>query len=739
MGIVFHEQTKEFHLFNRDISYIIGVLKNGQLGQIYFGKRVHDRDNFQHYIEYAKKDMAPCAFEGNREFSMEYLRQEYPSYGRGDMRCPAYEICQADGSRISEFVYDSYTIRKGKKKLDGLPAVYVESEEEAETLEILLKDRVARTDLVLSYTIFRDFPVICRNAEFLHHGEEEICLEEAMSMNLDLPDAEYDMVMLTGAWARERYIKEQRLHEGIQAIYSMRGHSSHQFNPFFALKRPETTEDTGEVIGLSLVYSGNFLGQVNVDTFGVARAMIGIHPEGFSWNLRKGESFQTPEAVIVYSEHGMNGMSQMLHRLYRKRLARGRWRDRERPVVINNWEATFMDFDEEKLEKIAKTASELGVELFVLDDGWFGKRDDDTSSLGDWYPDLRKLPNGVWGIAEKIEKMGMKFGLWIEPEMISKDSDLYRAHPEWLIGVEKREICHGRNQYVLDFSKKEVVTWIGDRICEVLRSAPISYIKWDMNRSISEAFSRQRDVEAQGKLFHKHIMGVYSLYERLTSEFPEILFESCASGGARFDPGMLYYAPQCWTSDNTDAVERLRIQYGTSMVYPLSSMGCHVSETPNQQTFRNTPLKTRADVAYFGCFGYEMDLNRLSDEERKQIKKQIEFYKQYRKLIMEGTFYRILNPFLSDEAAWEVVAEDQNTVIAAYYRMRQPANAPYKRLYLKGLDAEKQYKVEGQDLIFYGDELMHMGMVISDYASGVGRDVTGQGDYQSRIFVLKSV
>ncbi len=739
MGIVFHERTKEFHLYNQDISYILGVLQNGHLGQIYYGKRIHEAESFQHLIEYGIKDMAPCAFEGNRLFSMEYLRQEYPSYGRGDMRYPAYELQQTDGSRVSEFTYEGHSVLKGKKKLKGLPAVYVEDESEAETLEVFLRDDVTETKLILSYTIFKDFPVICRNALFSHEGSEPVVLKNAMSFSIDFPDADYDMVTLTGAWARERYIKAHPLHEGIQAVYSMRGHSSHQFNPFFALKKHETTEHTGEAAGFSLIYSGNFIGQVNVDTFGVARAMAGIHPEGFAWTLEKGESFQTPEAVLVYSQEGLNGMSQVFHRLYRTRLARGKWRDMERPVVINSWEAVFMDFTEDKILNIARTAKELGVEMMVLDDGWFGKRDDDTSSLGDWYPNPGKLPGGIKGLSEKIERLGMKLGLWIEPEMISRNSELYRKHPDWLIGVPYRPMCHGRNQYVLDFSKKEVVEGIGDAITAVLNGAGVSYIKWDMNRSISEAFSRNQGPKEQGKLFHKYVLGVYQLYERLRREFPDILFESCASGGARFDPGMLYYAPQCWTSDNTDAIERIRIQYGTSVVYPLSSMGCHVSAVPNHQTFRNTPLKTRADVAYFGCFGYEMDLNVLTDEEKQEIKEQIDFYKKYRRLIAEGRFYRLLSPFEGDEAAWMVVSEDKKTVLAAYYRMRQPSNAPYKRLRLKGLEEGARYCIEGREGSWFGDELMYTGMVISDYACGIRPDTTRQGDYQSRIFILKKL
>ena len=736
MPIIFHKNTKEFHLYNDEISYIFCILRNGQPGQIYYGRKIKDRESFQHLIEYSMRDMAPCTYEGDRTFSMEYLKQEYPSYGHGDMREPAYEILQEDGSRITEFTFEDYVILKGKRKLEGLPAVYTESDEEAETLEIYLRDRVMNTKIILSYTIFENLPVIIRNTRFAHEGESSIVLERAMSLNLDLPDDRYEMVELTGAWARERYVKTAPLHEGIQAIYSMRGHSSHQFNPFFALKRPETTEDAGEAIGISLVYSGNFLGQTAVDTFGVARAMIGIHPEGFSWTLKKDETFQTPEAVLVYSGEGLGKMSRTFHRLYRKRLARGYWRDRVRPVVINNWEATFMNFTEEKILKFAETARQLGVEMMVLDDGWFGHRDDDTSSLGDWYPDLKKLPQGIRGLAEKIENMGMKFGLWIEPEMVNKDSRLYEEHPDWVIRVPYREACHGRNQFVLDFSKEEVVDYIGDQISGILRNAPVSYIKWDMNRSISEAFSQGRKAEEQGKLFHRHILGVYRLYERLTSEFPEVLFESCASGGARFDPGMLYYAPQCWTSDNTDAVERLRIQYGTSFVYPLSSMGCHVSEAPNQQTFRNTPLSTRAETAYFGCFGYEMDLDTLTEEEKEEVKEQIQYYKRIRKLVMDGTFYRLISPFEGDEAAWMVVSEDKRHALAGYYRMRQPANAPLKRLTLKGLDPDVRYQIRETGLEAYGDELMRAGMAISDYASGIREKKERQGDYQSRLFEL---
>ena len=739
MSIVYHEKTREFHLYNDKISYIFQIMRNGQLGQLYTGARLRDREDFSHLSELGFRDMAPCVYEGDRFFSLEALRQEYPAYGTGDMRYPAYELLRENGSRLSGFVYQSHRIYPGKPKLPGLPATYVEKENEAETLEITLKDELIGTELILSYTIYEAFPAVCRNACFRQTGEEMVDLDEAMSLSLDLPDRDYDLVTLTGAWARERYVRTEHLREGAQEVYSMRGHSSHQFNPFLALKRPNADEKQGEVLGFSLVYSGNFLGKVNVDTYGVTRVLLGIHPEGFSWTLKPGESFQTPEAVMVYSSEGLNGMSQTFHKLYRTRLCRGSWRDKVRPVLINNWEATFMNFTEEKILNIARTAADLGVELMVLDDGWFGKRDDATSSLGDWYPDLSKLPEGITGVAKKVEALGMKFGLWIEPEMVNHESRLYREHPDWLLGEPGRPQCHGRNQFVLDYSKPEVVKGIGDMIAKVLREAPVSYIKWDMNRSMSEVFSKGRDAAFQGEVFHRHMLGIYSLYERLITEFPDILFESCASGGARFDPGMLYYAPQTWTSDNTDAVERLRIQYGTSVVYPLSSMGCHVSVAPNQQTHRNTSLKTRGETALFGVFGYELDLNILTEEEKEEVRQQIRFVKEHRKLIMTGNFYRLISPFEGDEAAWVVVSEDRTETLAGYYRQRQPANGCYQRLRLSGLDPEAEYQVSGFEGSFYGDELMQAGLVTSDEACGVSDTGVPQGDYQSRVFYLKKL
>ena len=733
MGIIVHEAAGVFHLCNDRISYLMKRMANGQMGQLYFGRRICDREDFPHLLELAHRDMAPCVFPGDTTFSLEHIKQEYPAFGTGDMRYPAYEICRENGSRISSFCYRGFRVYPGKPALYGLPAVYVEKQEEASTLEIELEDPVIGGKLILLYTIFEQLPVIVRSARFENVQEIPWELIRAMSISLDLPDCRYEMLDLAGASLRERYVDFHRLHPGVQSIHSMRGHSSHQFNPFLALKRENADEHTGEVMGISLVYSGNFLAQAEVDTMGTLRVMAGIHPECFCWPLRKGEQFQTPEAVLVYSDQGLNGMSQVYHKLYRTRLARGYWRDRERPILVNNWEATYMKFDEQTIYGIAKKAKELGIELFVLDDGWFGKRDDDTSSLGDWTPNPEKLPHGIRGIARSVTELGMQFGLWFEPEMVSRRSELYKAHPDWILGSSEREICMGRHQYVLDFSKDEVVEYIGDKMEDILRDSPISYIKWDMNRSISDLFSVGKGREHQGTVYHRQILGIYRLYDRLTKDFPQILFESCASGGGRFDPGILYYAPQGWLSDDTDGAERVKIQYGTSYVYPISSMGNHVSAVPNHQTFRSVPLNTRAVCAYFGAFGYEMDLKLLTEEEQEQVKEQVRFVKENRKFLHTGIFYRLRSPFEENEAAWMVVSEDRKRALVAVFRCRQPVNRGYDRLRLAGLCPEWEYTISDRDYRCFGDELMEAGLILSDRASGVRWSEDVQGDDTARM------
>lgn len=761
MGIKFHEQTRVFHIHNKAVSYIMRVMENEQLEQLYYGKAVHDKEDFTYLHEEAFRSMASFCIPEPGILALHYTKQEYPVYGTGDYRSPALSVIQENGSRIVDFKYVSHEIFNGKKLLEPLPATYVDSDDEAQSLEITLHDDVMNTNMILSYTIYEDYPVITRNVRFIHKGDSKIIFDRALSASVEFADSNFEMVHLSGAWSRERYIKTRKLEMGIQSIQSLAGTaSSAEHNPFIALKRPDTNEDHGEVFGFSFVYSGNYLAQVEVSTHDLTRVMMGINPENFAWELNKDEEFQTPEVVMVYSCEGLNKMSQTYHKLYRSRLTRGQWRDKVRPILLNNWEATYFDFNEEKIVGIASKAKEVGVELFVLDDGWFGARNDDYRGLGDWYANLNKLPNGISGLSEKIDAMGLMFGLWFELEMVNKDSDLYRAHPDWMISAPGRFESHARHQHVLDFSRKEVVDYIYGLVSKILRESKISYIKWDMNRYMSEPYSKAAAPSQQGMVMHKYILGVYDLYNRLTSEFPHILFESCASGGARFDPAMLYFAPQGWTSDDTDANERTKIQYGTSMVYPIVSMGSHVSAVPNHQLNRITPIDTRADVAYFGTFGYELDLNLLSDKEVERVKKQIEFMKANRHLIqVDGDFYRLLSPFDGNETSWMVVSQDKSEAIVGFYQRLNKVNGSWLRLRLKGLDPDKLYEVKVDysslaqldpvlTLIYgiradgdnsktyqaYGDELMNAGLVIER----LWLTIRG-GDFSSLIYTLKEV
>jgi alpha-galactosidase len=742
IAIYYNEGTKEFHIQGLNFSYIFKILKNNQLGHIFYGKRIHHRASFSHLLKMKTRGNSTVQFEDDPAFSLEMIKQEYPSYGTTDFREPAFQIVYENGSRISNFEYKEHKIYKGKPRLDGLPATYVENENEAITLEIHLFDELTATEIILLYTVFAHFNVLTRSAKFINKGKQTLNVTRAMSASIDFFDADFEMIHLSGAWTRERHVKNRKLEVGIQSVSSTRGNaSSPHHNPFIALKRPEVTEHQGEVYGFSLVYSGNFLAQVEVDNFEVARVSLGINPFDFNWRLERGESFQTPEAVMVYSDQGLNGMSQTYHEIYRTRLVRGEWRDKVRPVLINNWEATYFSFNEEKLLEIAKVAKDLGAELFVLDDGWFGQRNNSKTSLGDWFVNHEKIPNGIDGLSRKINDLGLAFGLWFEPEMISKQSKLYREHPDWLIQVPGRRQSPGRNQFVLDFSRKEVVDHIYALMAQLLSTASISYIKWDMNRYMTEIGSMTLPTERQKELSHRYILGVYRLYERLTNEFPHVLFESCAAGGGRFDPGMLYYAPQTWTSDDTDAVERLKIQYGTSLVYPLSSMGAHVSAIPNHQVRRLTNLHMRAAVAYFGVFGYELDVTTMSEYDRACMREQINFYKEHRELIQKGLFYRLLSPFVGsgNDTAWMVVSKDKKEAILGYYQVLAKPNAKYKRLLLKGLEPNTEYEIEGSSITHYGDELMNFGLVLEE--GNVVVDQSGYkqyGDFTAQLFVIKA-
>ena len=592
----------------------------------------------------------------------------------------------------------------------------------------------------LVYTIFEDYPVITRRVEISNQGQQTVSIEQLASMSLDLPTEQWEWLHLTGAWARETQVERSPLIKGVQAISSTRGASSHVHNPFLALCPPSTTEFSGEVIGLSLIYSGNFSGQIEVDSYGVTRVQLGINPYQFRWQLSPGEHFETPEAVMVYSEHGLNGMSQTFHHFYQHHLVNPLWAQKERPILINNWEATYFNFDEEKILEIVDSVAEVGVELFVLDDGWFGHRDSDNSSLGDWVVDERKLPSGLKQLSDNIHERGLQFGLWFEPEMVSKGTALYQQHPEWVIGQPQKRISHGRNQFVLDFSRVEVVDAIFEQMRKILDTAKIDYVKLDMNRYISEAFSTSLPAHRQGELSHRYILGVYDLYQRLVTAYPELLIESCAGGGGRFDPGLLYYAPQTWASDDTDAVERLKIQYGASMVYPLAAIGSHVSEVPNHQVARMTSLKTRGDVALFGTFGYELDSTKLSPDEKEEVKEQILLAKQYRSLIQNGTFYRLQSPFESNEVAWMVVSHDQKEALVGYYQILAKPNPGYQRVKLQGLHPDYLYRMD-QGGARFGAELQSIGLLLGGNYMGREQDYWSRemaGDFSSKLIYIKT-
>jgi alpha-galactosidase len=723
--------SRELHLHNRAISYILRVLDDGSLGHVHFGPRLAAGRTYGH--------LGPRSGDFANRLG-EAIPLEYPATGHGDYRVPAIGVELADGSTFVALRYRAHRIFAGKPELPGLPSTYVESDDEAQTVEVVLVDEHSGLEVTLAYTIFAAFPVVARSGRIRNGGAAAARVRTAMSASLDLPDADWQLVRLTGAWARERHVSEERLVPGRHAVSSVRGASSHQHNPFLVLRRASTTEEHGEAVALALVYSGNFLAEAEVDEHDTTRVRIGINPETFEWHLDPGEELQLPEAILAFSDAGLGALSDAFHELFRARLARGAWRDRPRPILINNWEATYFDFDEDKLVAIASSAHDLGIELFVLDDGWFGRRDDDTSSLGDWFVDRRKLPNGIDGLAAKVDALGMRFGLWIEPEMVSARSGLFAAHPDWAIGAQDRPRTEGRNQYVLDMGRPEVVDHLFGALSGVLGSGPITYVKWDMNRSITEPFGESLAAHRQGELFHRYILGVYDLYRRLTDAFPGILFESCAGGGGRFDPGLLAYAPQAWTSDDTDAIERLAIQWGTSLAYPLSSMGAHVSAVPNHQVGRITPLATRAAVAFFGVFGYELDVTRFNEPERREVADQVAFYKEHRELFQFGRFRRLRSPFEGDGnvTAWMTIADDRRRAIVGTYVVLNHPSPGVQSVRLAGLDPALSYELStwpgsaGPAVVRGGDELMARGLELA-------RDrnhVAARGDFWANVVVL---
>ncbi|NBD25850.1 alpha-galactosidase [Paenibacillus glycinis] len=727
MSIKFHAESGLFHLQTRSMSYMFQALE-GFPAHVYWGRKISEGSAERLLQRVERASFSPNPVPADRSISLDTLPQEYPGYGSSDFRSPAYAVQHANGTTVTELLYVSHAIQAGKPALAGLPAVYAERADEAETLIVTLEDKPSGLKVELSYTVFEAFDAVIRSARLINAGDDVLQLTRALSFSVDLPHDRFELLQLSGSWARERYVHKRALTPGIQAIESRRGSSSHNNNPFFALLSDGATEDHGDVYGFSLVYSGSFAGGVEVDQFHTSRAYMGINPFDFSWRLEAGESFQTPEAVMVFSHEGLGAMSRTYHELYLTRLCRGAFRDAIRPILVNNWEATYFDFNADKIEAIAKAGSELGIELFVLDDGWFGRRDSDNSSLGDWIVDKNKLPNGLEDLAERVRNHGLEFGLWFEPEMVSPDSDLYRAHPDWCLHVPGRRRSEGRQQLILDLSRADVQAYIMESVSSILASAPITYVKWDMNRNMSEIGSALLPANRQRETAHRYMLGLYNVLEQITSAFPKVLFESCSGGGGRFDPGMLYYMPQTWTSDNSDAVSRLKIQYGTSIVYPVSAMGAHVSAVPNHQVHRNTPLKTRGDVAMSGNFGYELDLTQFTDAEKEEVKRQVEQVKEVRGLVQYGSFHRLLSPFEGNETAWMFVSPDRREALVVHVVVLNEAHAPLGRLKLKGLNADFRYERIGTDDIAGGDELMY---------AGVAKE-RADGDYFSTVYRFRA-
>ncbi len=740
MPIEWRKDVRQLHLHNGSISYVMRVLASGTLVHLYFGPALATGRDYSHLMR--------SSFIAKFNQVLDPVAAELPTAGSGDFRIPMLTVRHHDGSTVLDLVYREHTIHQGKPVIDGLPSTYVDDDDEAETVEIVLADGHSSLRVRLLTTIYADRPVITRSMRVVNDGSSDVKLTTAMSMTLDLPDRDWNLLQLTGAWGRETHVVDAPLTAGTRALRSQRGSTGHQQNPFILLRRPSTTEASGEAIGLSLVYSGNFLAQVEVDPYDTVRARIGFDPDTVRWQITPGMDLQMPEAVLVWSDEGMGGVSDAYHRLYRERLVAGAWRDRARPVLFNTWEGAYYDFDEDVLVEMAAAAADLGAELFVLDDGWFGQRDDDSSSLGDWTVDLRKLPSGLDDLVGRVNELGLEFGIWIEPEMVNPRSRLFDEHPEWAVGFPGRHRSEIRNQYVLDLSNKEVVDYLERVVGNVLNSAPVRYVKWDMNRVITEPYGASLPAERQNEFFHRYMLGVYDLYARLTERFPEILFESCASGGGRNDPGMLAFAPQTWISDNTDAIARQRIQYGTSMVYPLNAMGSHVSSVPNHQVGRDTPLDTRAAVAFFGNLGYELDPRALDLGERVRVQVQIAWYKEHRALIHAGRFHRLVSPFEGDrnETAWMVVGDGRDHALVGWYRTLSEALPGPALLRLRGLDPRGRYQVSlwpavddwlarANILERGGDELMSQGLFLDDHAW----ESQARGDFQARIFELVAV
>ncbi len=715
MPIRFYEEEKLFKLDTPGSTAVLQIYDEGYLLGLYYGAPIPDMhfDNFT-FRDYFASFCPRNENLRDRFFSPDVFPIEYSGFGTGDFRPAAVAIRNADGNDCTDFRYESYVIRPGKPKLEGLPATYVTDERDAETLEITMLDRTTGAAAILSYTVFETESVIARSVRIENRSERPMDIEKVSSVSLNLPDADYDFIHLWGRWAAERNLQRTPLRHGQQSVSSVRGSSSHFHNPFAALARRGADEDHGEVYGVNLVYSGNFDITVDVDSYETLRLNAGIAPAGFLWHLLPGESFQTPEAVTVFTTDGLGEMSRIFHRLYLHNLIRGRYKTERRPVLINAWEGCFFDFDDEKMVSFAARAAEMGFEMLVMDDGWFGHRDGDDSSLGDWFVYKDKIRGGLGPMIERIRALGLKFGIWFEPEMISPDSKLYQAHPDWCLRVPGRPNSIARNQYVLDMTREDVRDNIFEQMRKILSENDIAYVKWDFNRNLTEAGSACLPAERGEEIFHRFVLGTYSLLERLLAEFPDLLIEGCSGGGGRFDPGMLYYTPQIWTSDNTDPIERLAIQFGTSLCYPASAMGAHVAKCPR------TGYETKGNIALWGTFGCELDPNTLTEEEKTIIRGQVADYHRFYDLLHYGDLYRVTTPFENAfRCAWEMVSPDKREMLFTNVTMRFSHNRKYI-VRFKGLNPALTYRLEETGEEFSGAFLMNAGLNLGCYPFGDG-------------------
>lgn len=722
MSIRYDADQKLLTLDTKHTTYQMMVDQYGFLQHLYYGRKVENA-NMSYMTGSYDRGFSGNPYEAkeNRGFSLDTLPQEYTSFGVGDFRINGLSVVNGDGSYGADFRYVGHRIEQGKYSIPNMPSVY-DNGGEADTLIVTLMDHVTRLQVRLYYGVFEEKDIITRSAEIVNVGSEQVKLEKVASMCLDMPFGQWDLVHFHGRHCMERQVERAPLIHSIQTIASKRGMTSHHHNPFIILCDHEANEDHGDCYGMMFMYSGNHKTEIEVDQLENVRVVMGIHDAQFMWGLNPRESFHTPEVIMTYSANGFTELSHNYHTIIRHNVCRGKYKLARRPILINNWEATYFDFNSEKLLHIARQAADLGVEMFVLDDGWFGARNSDNEGLGDWYVNEKKLPGGLPPLINEINGMGMKFGIWIEPEMVNENSDLYRAHPDWAFSAPNRHPMMGRNQLVLDFSRQDVQDYIYDSISKLLAENNIEYIKWDMNRSLADVYSYKMPRERQGEVSHRYVLGVYQLMQRLTDRFPNVLFEGCSGGGGRFDPAILYYSPQIWCSDDTDPIERIKIQYGTSFGYPVSTMGAHVSASPNHQTGRTTPLNTRGVVAMSGTFGYELDPNKLSDEEKNEVRRQIAAFKKYYWLIQDGLYYRLTNPERgSYYDAWQFVAQDGSEVLLNMVMNSPQPNAAQIHVRLKGLDPNGMYKMEGEDRIFSGSALMYGGytfpLVNGDYPS----------------------